>query len=95
MVGCSHHDQIKDVQPDSREGCSECLATGDRWVHLRMCMSCGHVACCDSSPNKHASKHAASAEHPVARSIEAGEDWMWCYVDEVMVAPPGREFGLA
>lgn len=90
-------DQIDiSVSPSSTVGCSECLETGDRWLHLRLCMSCGAVGCCDSSPNRHASKHAASAAHPVAASFEPQEDWLWCYVDEVAFAlagytPPSHE----
>jgi Zn-finger in ubiquitin-hydrolases and other protein len=80
---CSHLDQIRIDPPESVAGCEECLAAGDRWVHLRLCMSCGHVGCCDSSPNKHASKHAAASEHPIVRSAEPGERWCWCYVDRV------------
>ena len=80
---CSHTGEIQEVEPSSTAGCSECLKTGDRWVHLRLCLSCGEVACCDSSPNRHASKHAAAASHPIAASFEPGEDWAWCYVDEV------------
>ncbi len=84
MADCTHLDQIDlDVQPDSTEGCSECLAIGGTWVHLRMCMTCGHVACCDSSPMRHASAHHAETGHPIMRSIEPGEDWLWCFVDEV------------
>ena len=79
---CSHLDQIRDVTPSS-EGCEDCLRIGSWWVHLRLCMICGHVACCDSSPNQHASKHAATTGHPIVRSLEPGEDWMWCYIDEV------------
>ena len=82
---CSHTGEIQEVEPSSAVGCSECLKTGDRWVHLRLCLSCGEVACCDSSPNRHASKHAAAASHPIAASFEPGEDWAWCYVDEVML----------
>lgn len=82
-VSCTHLDQIQDVEPSSTEGCSECLRTGGQWVHLRMCLSCGEVGCCDSSPNRHASKHAAAVDHPIVRSMEPGEDWSWCYVDEV------------
>jgi uncharacterized UBP type Zn finger protein len=85
-AACTHQDLIDlSVQPDSTEGCSECIALGDRWVHLRMCMTCGHVGCCDSSPNRHASKHAAAADHPIVGSLQPGEDWMWCYVDDVML----------
>jgi uncharacterized UBP type Zn finger protein len=85
---CAHVDQVRDVEPDSTEGCPECLPVGDRWVHLRMCMVCGHVGCCDSSKNTHASKHAHAAGHPIMRSLEAGEAWMWCVVDKRMVEPP-------
>ena len=81
---CYHLDTVADVTPTS-DGCEDCLRTGGRWVHLRLCMTCGHVGCCDSSPNRHASKHAAAAEHPVVQSFERGEDWMWCYVDEVYI----------
>ena len=66
-------------------GCAECLAMGDSWVHLRLCMHCGHVGCCDSSKNRHATKHHASTGHAVVRSLEPGEDWMWCYEDERQV----------
>jgi hypothetical protein len=75
---CEHVKAIRPVEPDS-EGCSECLARGDRWVHLRMCLSCGHVACCDSSPNRHARRHWGATQHPVIRSAEPGEGWRWCY----------------
>jgi uncharacterized UBP type Zn finger protein len=71
-------------QPSSR-GCGECLATGDTWVHLRACLHCGHVGCCDDSKNKHATRHFKSTGHPVIQSAEAGEDWRWCYVDERQV----------
>jgi hypothetical protein len=82
---CSHLDQIRAVEPHTREGCEDCLAIGGQWVHLRLCLSCGHVGCCDSSPNRHASKHAATVEHPIVESFEPGEDWRWCYVDQVVV----------
>ena len=81
---CSHTDQIQPVQP-STQGCKECLADGDGWVHLRICMTCGHVGCCDSSPNKHATKHFHAAGHAIIRSIEPGERWGWCYVDELQL----------
>ncbi len=81
---CTHLDSIKEVTP-SAEGCEECLQTGDWWVHLRLCLTCGHVGCCDSSPNKHASKHAKETGHPIVESFEPGEDWRWCYIDEVYV----------
>ena len=70
--------------PNTPNGCEECLKMGDSWVHLRMCRICGHVGCCDSSKNKHATKHFHATKHPIMQSIEPGEDWLWCYVDEVM-----------
>ena len=83
---CTHESFIHDVRP-SADGCEECLRIGSWWVHLRMCMTCGKVGCCDSSPNRHASKHARAADHPIVRSLEPGEDWMWCFVDEVVLEP--------
>ena len=80
---CTHLDQIKRVKPKTK-GCKECLKMGDRWVNLRLCLSCGHVGCCDSSKNKHATKHFHATQHPIIRSHEPGEIWMWCYVDELM-----------
>jgi uncharacterized UBP type Zn finger protein len=81
---CSHTSQIKDVEP-SAQGCEECLRRGDTWVHLRECLICGHVGCCDESANRHATKHFHATEHPIIKSLEPGEDWRWCYVDEVLV----------
>jgi uncharacterized UBP type Zn finger protein len=78
---CGHMSQIRDVQPSAR-GCEDCLKIGDRWVHLRLCLTCGHVGCCDSSKNKHASAHFKDVKHPIVQSFEPGEDWRWCYVDE-------------
>jgi uncharacterized UBP type Zn finger protein len=80
---CSHLDTIRDVIP-SGEGCQECLRDGTSWVHLRLCLECGHVGCCDSSPNKHATKHFHAQHHPIIASFEPGEDWKFCYVDNVM-----------
>ena len=80
---CAHLDQIK-VTSTHKNGCEDCLRTGDTWVHLRLCLTCGHVGCCDSSKNKHATKHFHATTHPLIRSIEPGEDWMWCYVDKLM-----------
>ena len=77
---CTHLDQIKKVKPKSK-GCEECIKLGDTWVHLRLCLTCGNVACCDSSKNKHATKHFHAVKHPIIRSFE---DWMWCYIDELM-----------
>ena len=81
---CAHLDTIHDVRPNT-PGCEECLKTGDAWVHLRMCLECGHVGCCDSSRNRHATKHFRSTGHPIVRSMEPGEAWRWCYVDETTV----------
>ncbi|HEX2056987.1 MAG TPA: UBP-type zinc finger domain-containing protein [Actinomycetota bacterium] len=81
---CTHLDQIHDVTPGTT-GCEECLASGDRWVHLRLCLSCGHVGCCDSSPNRHATKHYRTTAHPIVRSFEPGEDWAYCYVDDLVL----------
>jgi hypothetical protein len=81
---CSHLDSITVTRlPDDITGCTDCLETGGWWVHLRMCQSCGRIGCCDSSPNRHASHHAGRTGHPVARSAEPGEDWSWCYVDQI------------
>jgi uncharacterized UBP type Zn finger protein len=82
MTECTHVGQIRRVKPHTK-GCEECLQTGDRWVHLRLCLECGHVGCCDSSKNKHATGHFHATQHPVMRSLERGESWGWCYVDEV------------
>jgi uncharacterized UBP type Zn finger protein len=83
MPVCTHLDTIKITPPASVEGCEDCLKTGGTWLHLRICMECGHVGCCDSSPNQHASKHAAGSTHPIVRSMEPGERWLWCYEDDV------------
>jgi uncharacterized UBP type Zn finger protein len=77
---CEHVREIRNVSPDA-EGCSECLAKGDRWVALRECLTCGHVACCDSSRNRHARRHWEATGHPIIQSFEQGEDWRWCYED--------------
>jgi len=82
---CTHLDLMREIAPTSPQGCEECLATGGRWVHLRLCLSCGHVGCCDSSPNKHATAHFHATAHPLVRSFQPGEDWVWCYVDDMMV----------
>jgi CPA2 family monovalent cation:H+ antiporter-2 len=81
-TNCSHLDRVQRVTP-SAKGCGECLRTGDDWVHLRICMTCGHVGCCDDSKNKHATKHYHETSHPIIRSLEPGEDWAWCYPDEI------------
>ena len=79
---CEHVTEVRDVKPRTPNGCEECLKIGGRWVHLRLCRSCGHVGCCDSSPHKHATKHFHETRHPIVTSFEPGEDWSWCYVDE-------------
>jgi hypothetical protein len=84
MAACTHLDQILVEPPESVDGCEDCLRIGSQWVHLRVCLTCGHVGCCDSSPNQHASKHAAEISHPIVASGEPGEDWCWCYEDELM-----------
>ena len=81
---CFHTDQIETVTP-SAQGCEECLKLGDSWVHLRLCRTCGHVGCCESSKNKHAQKHFKQLKHPIIQSFEPNEDWLWCYVDETYV----------
>jgi uncharacterized UBP type Zn finger protein len=81
MVACIHLAQIQEVTP-SANGCEDCLKIGDDWVHLRLCLSCGHVGCCDTSKNKHATKHFHLTKHPIIKSHEPGEDWGYCYVDD-------------
>ncbi|MDQ1472537.1 MAG: hypothetical protein QOJ99_4017 [Bryobacterales bacterium] len=88
MAECTHLSEVHDVRPHTTRGCEDCLKTGSSWVHLRLCLTCGHVGCCDSSPNKHARKHFHHSQHPVVRSFEPGEDWVWCYVDQVMLDVP-------
>jgi uncharacterized UBP type Zn finger protein len=89
---CTHLNQIvKDVSPATLEGCEECLKNGGTWVSLRMCLTCGHIGCCDSSPGKHATAHYQETKkqsptgHPIMKSFEPGENWMWCYEDEMYV----------
>jgi uncharacterized UBP type Zn finger protein len=82
---CEHTDQINEEVTPSAQGCEDCLKTGDTWVHLRECLICGHIGCCDNSKNKHATKHFHSTQHPIIQSFEPGEDWRWCFVDEVPV----------
>jgi len=89
MADCSHLDMVEVTElPASVEGCEDCLRDGDVWLHLRICLTCGHVGCCDSSPNQHASRHARGIRHPLMRSLEPGEEWSFCAVDdEVMLLP--------
>ncbi len=85
---CDHLDEVGDVSPSST-GCEDCLRIGGRWVHLRMCMVCGHVGCCDQSPNRHATAHFHEVGHPLIQSYEPGEDWWYCYVDDLMFTVAG------
>jgi uncharacterized UBP type Zn finger protein len=84
-TACTHLDLIRDVAPRTPQGCEECLRTGSGWVHLRLCLTCGHVGCCDSSPNRHATKHYRGTRHPLVASYEPGEAWIWCYEDQVLI----------
>ena len=84
---CTHLDLLRDVEPRTPDGCEECLKTGAAWEHLRLCLTCGHVGCCDNSSGGHASLHAKDTDHPLVRSFQPGEDWGWCYVDEVYLFP--------
>lgn len=82
-AACSHLDTIDEgIEPRSK-GCDECVKVGDAWVHLRLCLTCGNVGCCDESKNTHATKHHHATKHPIIRSFEPGEQWIWCYVDEI------------
>jgi uncharacterized UBP type Zn finger protein len=87
---CSHVETFDPaVTPSSPDGCTDCLAIGDTWLHLRVCMACGHVGCCDSSKNRHATRHFHDTDHPIVQSFEPGEDWEWCYVDELAFVVDG------
>lgn len=89
MSSCRHFDHVSVTSTDVRV-CEECVSIGSSWVHLRLCLTCGYVGCCDSSPNKHASAHAREQQHPVVRSIEPGEQWAYCFVDDAFLDPfPG------
>ncbi|HKR01063.1 MAG TPA: UBP-type zinc finger domain-containing protein [Pyrinomonadaceae bacterium] len=81
MTACTHLAAMRDVKPGAN-GCEDCLKINDEWVHLRLCKSCGHVGCCDSSKNKHATKHFQQTGHPIIKSFERGEEWGYCYVDD-------------
>jgi uncharacterized UBP type Zn finger protein len=80
---CTHKDQIQDVHPKDITACEDCIKTGDEWVALRMCLTCGHVGCCDSSKNQHARKHFEETKHPIIKSVTPGEEFEWCYVDNI------------
>ena len=85
---CAHLETIVPDVPPSSTGCEDCLRIGSRWLHLRRCTTCGHVGCCDSSPMRHASAHFHNVGHPIVQSYEPGEDWLWCYVDEIAFEIP-------
>lgn len=85
VSGCPHLEQIRNVTPSTPNGCTECLAMGSTWVHLRECLTCGRIGCCDSSPHRHATAHYHTTSHPIIRSFQPGESWRWCYVDERLV----------
>lgn len=90
MAVCTHLDHIQLTRlPEAVDGCEACLASGDRWLHLRICLECGEVGCCDDSPNRHATKHAEASGHPLIRSLEPDEGWSWCYLDQVAMLLPG------
>lgn len=84
-MACPHLSAIEVTEPSTTAGCEDCLEIGGQWVHLRLCMGCGHVGCCDSSPNTHATRHHESAGHPVVQSFEPGEFWAWCFEDRAMI----------
>lgn len=84
---CGHLASIADVTPRTPGECEDCIREGTKWLHLRLCLECGQVACCNSSPERHASKHAATAQHAIARSLEPGEEWAWCFPDELFLLP--------
>jgi len=89
MPNCTHLDHVLITElPESVEGCEDCLRIGGSWLHLRICLECGHVGCCESSPNRHASAHSLSSGHPIIRSLEPGETWSWCFPDEVAMRIP-------
>ncbi|TMM41462.1 MAG: UBP-type zinc finger domain-containing protein [Actinobacteria bacterium] len=87
---CSHLGQLHRVQPSTTDGCEDCLREGTTWVHLRECLVCGHVGCCDNSPRRHATAHFHKTAHPLVRSYEPGEVWAWCYADKLFLVPAAR-----
>jgi uncharacterized UBP type Zn finger protein len=90
-MACDHLTELTATEPTTPAGCEECLRDGSRWVHLRLCMSCGHVGCCDSSPNRHATAHFHGTDHPVVQSYEPGERWAYCYADGDLASDIGAE----
>lgn len=94
-TACTHLSEVRRVAPSTTEGCEDCLRIGGRWVHLRICLACGHVGCCDSSPNRHARAHARATDHPIIRSFEPGETWAWCYPDDLLLAGSAVDAAIA
>jgi hypothetical protein len=90
VATCTHLGKVDADARPSADGCEDCLRVGGTWVHLRMCRNCGHIGCCDSSPHKHATAHNASTSHPLISSFEPGEDWWWCYDDQIGFVEPGQ-----
>jgi uncharacterized UBP type Zn finger protein len=91
MTRCTHLDAVSILEaPADVAGCADCLRLGTRWVHLRMCQTCGRIGCCDDSPGRHATAHHEDSGHPIIRSVEPGEDWSWCYEDELMMRLTGH-----
>jgi uncharacterized UBP type Zn finger protein len=90
-IPCEHLHDPQPVVPSSLTGCADCLAMGDDWLHLRICLTCGYVGCCDKAKNQHMLKHHQKTGHPLIQSFEPGEDWIWCYVDQALLAPPDGE----
>jgi hypothetical protein len=92
MAECTHLDHVLITElPEAVDGCEDCLRAGAPWLHLRLCLECGHVGCCDDSPNQHATKHAQDSGHPIIRSLEPREEWSWCYSDELVMRIAGVE----
>ena len=87
--GCEHLQGIVGLEPNTPGACEDCVREGTQWVHLRLCLACGHVGCCDNSPRRHATAHWQASTHPIIRSIEPGEEWGWCYPDELVLMPQG------
>jgi CPA2 family monovalent cation:H+ antiporter-2 len=89
---CTHTGMLAEVTPEAQDVCPECVAMGSHWMHLRVCLTCGHVGCCDQSPNRHARSHFHTSGHPLIQSMEWGETWRYCYIDDVVLpdGPPLR-----
>jgi hypothetical protein len=91
---CTHQSHIRDVEPRTPAGCEECLKAGSRWIHLRLCLTCGHVGCCDTSPNRRATAHFHATQHPIVESYRSDDHWRWCYADQVIVNLPASAAAL-